>query len=73
MQIAPVEWGWKKIEKFFSCTSHQARATISQKMEVNDLSKPVDGHGRKSFDSKTAGFIRDFYLDDEISRHSSYA
>ncbi|CAF4975031.1 unnamed protein product [Rotaria sp. Silwood1] len=73
MQIAPVEWGWKKIEKFFNCTSYQARAAVFQRTEEIDLSKPVDGRGRKPFDSKVAELIQDFYLDDEISRQSSYS
>ncbi|CAF3605644.1 unnamed protein product [Rotaria socialis] len=38
----------------------------------NDLSKRVDGRGNKLFDFKTAKFIQEFYLDDEISRQSSY-
>jgi hypothetical protein len=72
MQIAPIEWGWKKIETFFNCTTHQARAAIFQRTKDSDLSKPVDGRGKKPFDSKVAEFIQEFYLDDEISRQSSY-
>ncbi|CAF4388945.1 unnamed protein product, partial [Rotaria magnacalcarata] len=72
MQTAPIEWGWKKIEKFFSGTCHQARSAILQRTGDSDLSKRVDGRGKKRFDFTTAQFIQDFYLDDEISRQSSY-
>lgn len=71
MQTAPVEWGWKNIENFFRCTSHQARAAVIQRTEHSDLSKPIDSRGNKSFDSTTAQIIQDFYLDEEISRESS--
>ncbi|CAF2956601.1 unnamed protein product [Rotaria sp. Silwood2] len=73
MQICPVEWGWKKIQRFFCCTFHQAYAVVSQRTEHGDLSKPVDSRGNNSFDSNVAQVIQDFYLDDEISRQSSSA
>ncbi|CAF1533579.1 unnamed protein product [Rotaria sordida] len=72
MQTCPVEWGWKKIERFFCCTSHQARAAVLQRTEHGNLSIPIDSRGNKSFDSNVAQIIQDFYLDDEISRQSSY-
>ena len=71
MQTAPVEWGWKKIEQFFRCTSHQARLAVFQRTEHNDLSKPTDGRGNKPFDSGLAQTIQEFYLNEEISRQSS--
>jgi hypothetical protein len=71
MQTAPVEWGWKNIESFFNCTSHQARAAVIQRTTHGDLSKPVHSRGNKPFDSTTTQIIQDFYLDDEISRASS--
>ena len=71
MQTAPVEWGWKKIQNFFGCTSYQAHTAVSQRTKHGDLSKPVDNRGNKPFDSNVAQTIQDFYLDDEISRESS--
>lgn len=73
LQTSPMEWGWKKIESFFRCTSHQARAAVLQRTEHSDLSRPVDGRGNKPFDSETAQLIQDFYLDDEVSRQSPSA
>jgi hypothetical protein len=70
-QTAPVEWGWKKIEQFFRCTSHQARFAILQRTSHGDLSKPVDSRGNKPFDPALAQAIQDFYLCDEVSRQSS--
>jgi len=71
MQTAPVEWGWKEICNFFRCTSHQARATVSQRTEHSDLSKLVDRRNNKRFDSNIAQIIQDNYLNDEIGRESS--
>ena len=71
MQTTPNQWGWKKIQNFFNCTSHQARAAIIQRTKYGDLSKPTDKRGNKPFDPKIAQIIEDFYLDDEISRESS--
>lgn len=71
MQTAPLEWGWKKIQNFFHCTSHQARHAILQRTKSDDLSKPVDGRGNKPFDPNIAQTVQDFYLEDEISRQSS--
>jgi hypothetical protein len=63
MQLSPIEWGWKKIQQYFQCTSHQARAA--------DLPKPIDGRGNLSFDTNVSQIVQDFYLDDEISCQSS--
>ncbi len=61
----------KKIENFFYCTSHQARAAIIQRTKHNDLSTPIDDRDNKLFDTKIVQIVQDFYLDDEISRQSS--
>ncbi len=71
IQTAPIEWGREKIERYFQCTSHQARAAILQRTDHDDFSKPGHNRGNKSFDSNVAQVIRDFYVDDEISRQSS--
>lgn len=71
LQVAPIEWGWKKICNFFHCTSHQARAAILQRRQFGDFSKPVDRRGNKQCDPNVAQIIQDYYLDDEISRQSS--
>ncbi|CAF1541986.1 unnamed protein product [Adineta ricciae] len=61
---------FKKSSYHEQCTSHQARAAISQRTEHDDFSKPTDHRGNKSLDIKTQQTIQDFYLDDEISRQS---
>ncbi len=70
-QVAPVEWGWKKIAQFFECTSHQGRMAVLQRTKYADLSKPIDRRGNKPFDHNVAQVIEDFYLTDEISCQSS--
>ena len=49
-----------------------SRAAVLQRTEHNDLSKPVDSRGNRPLDSAVAQVVQDFYLDDEISRQSSY-
>jgi len=71
MQAAPLEWGWKKMQNFFRCTSHQARHAIIQRTNSGNLAKLVDNRGNKSLDCSVAEAVEDFYLDDEVSRQSS--
>jgi hypothetical protein len=72
LQTAPITWGWKKIERFFHCTVHQARQAISQRTHHGDFTKPMDERGNKALDPAVSQLVADFYLDDEISRQSSY-
>jgi hypothetical protein len=73
MQIAPVDWDWRRLQHFFDCTSYQARSAIFRRSKNCDLLKPLDGRGNKPLDPKIAEIIQDFYLDDGISRQSSNA
>lgn len=72
LQTSPITWGWKKIEKFFQCTEHQGRQAIRQRTQHGDFTKPVDERGNKALDPAVSQLVVEFYLDDEISRQSSY-
>ena len=72
MQIAPIEWGWKKIEKFFSCTLIKLVLQFCKELKMMIYQSQSIVEEKKPFDFKTAELIRNFYIDDAISRQSSY-
>ena len=72
LQTSKITEGWRKIQPFFQCTEHQARQAIRQRTQHIDFTKPRDERGNKALDPAVSQLVVDFYLDDEISRPSSY-
>jgi hypothetical protein len=71
MTIAPANWGRVTLCRWFESTEHQARQAILLHQERGVLAFPEYSRGNKFLDHETIDLIKQFYLEDGVSRVSS--
>jgi hypothetical protein len=72
LTIAPADWGRVKIQEWFESTDHQARQALILRQHKGILAFPEYSRGNRCLSDTTVTLIKNFYLQDGISRASSY-
>ncbi|CAF3300606.1 unnamed protein product [Rotaria sp. Silwood2] len=70
LTISPDSWGRKMIRKWFDCTDYQARQALLLKKNKGLLAFPEYFYGNKHLTDDTINLVKEFYLQDGISRAS---
>lgn len=70
LTLAPLNWGRKKVQRFFKTPERQARRSRELRASGDFLTQPEDLRGNKPLDPVTAQAVIDFFQQDSISRVS---